>query len=228
MSHYIVVTQALKRKRKIRRSIMIVLLALICAVGVVLYFFHKSLTPTLLKFAEVKVQSEATRAINEAIIDVFQDIDYSELITIEKNTDDEIIMLSANSGIVNNLALNTSLKSQDKLDMLFEGETYYIPLGTLSGMPLLNERGPSIGIEITPIGKVVCSIYSKFESVGINQTLHRLFLDVESTVEIIMPTMQKTLKIVIPALLSENLIVGNVPQTYLECGLDWCSSKESS
>lgn len=223
MSHYVVVDRAEKRKKhksRIRKVILALLLLVVIACTVAICVYRQSMTPTILEIAQVRVQSEATRAINEAIAAVFEDVDYKTLVCVEKNDANEITMLSANSAMVNNLARNTSLLTQSKVNSLFQ-EDIEIPLGTLSGIPLLSERGPTVYVQVAPIGTVNCTFSSKFETAGINQTLHRIYVNVNGTVDLIVPTMHQTVEISTPILICETVIVGKVPDTFLQGSLFW-------
>ncbi|MEG1706428.1 MAG: sporulation protein YunB, partial [Clostridia bacterium] len=49
----------------------------------------------------------------------------------------------------------------------------------------------------------------------INQTRHKIVLEVITTVEVIVPTSHKKLETITPVLIAENLIVGKIPEFYL-------------
>lgn len=223
MSCYVVVNHAEKRKKRkklCRRLVAVFLLLLICAVGIALWVYWKSMTPTILDIVEVRVRSAATQAANEAVLAVFSGgVKYADIVTVERNTQNEIVMLSANQVTVNELARDTSLVTQRKIEDLFVDEAINIPFGTLTGIPLLSEVGPNVSVYVTPIGAVTCKFVSDFESAGINQTLHRIYLQVESRVDVIVPTMHKVLEINTPILVCETVIVGKIPDTYLQGGL---------
>lgn len=222
MSSYVVVNHAEKRKKRkklCRRFIAVFLLLLLCALGIAMWMYWKSMTPTILDIVEVRVRSEATQAANEAVLAVFNGgVKYSDIVAVERNAQNEIVMLSANQVTVNELARDTSLVTQSKIAALFD-KSIDIPFGTLTGIPLLSDVGPNVSISVSPIGSVTCKFVSDFESAGINQTLHRIYLQVESQVDVIVPTMHKVLKINTPILLCETVIVGKIPDTYLQGGL---------
>lgn len=75
-------------------------------------------------------------------------------------------------------------------------------------------RGPGIKIVITPIGNVETDLRSEFIAQGINQTLHRVFLQVKCNVSILTPFQNMEREITNQVLLIENIIVGNIPSTY--------------
>ena len=69
-------------------------------------------------------------------------------------------------------------------------------------------------IRISSIGSVETDLKSEFSSQGINQTLHRVFLDVKCKVAILTPFQDIEKEITNQVLLIENVIVGNIPDTY--------------
>lgn len=74
--------------------------------------------------------------------------------------------------------------------------------------------GPSIPMKLSTTGTVETSVRSEFESKGINQTIHRLYLDVECRVSILTPYNTIEDSITNQVVLIENVIVGLIPSTY--------------
>ncbi len=218
---YIVVDKAakLKRRRKIVQKIVAIFTAMvIVALAIALWVYWKSMTPTILDIAQVQVKTQTTQAVNEAVLSVLQGVDYADFVTVEKNSQNEVVLITANSNSVNQLARNASIVTQGKINTLFQ-QAISIPLGTLSGIPLLSQLGPDVNIVIDPVGTVQCSFVSHFETAGINQTLHRIYLNVSSTVDVIIPSSHQVVQIETPILVCETVIVGKVPDTFLQGGL---------
>lgn len=218
---YVVVDKAakLKRRRKIVQKIVAIFTAMvIVALAIALWVYWKSMTPTILDIAQVQVKAQTTQAVNEAVLSVLQGVDYADFVTVEKNSQNEVVLITANSNSVNQLARNASIVTQGKINTLFQ-QAISIPLGTLSGIPLLSQLGPDVNIVIDPVGTVQCSFVSHFETAGINQTLHRIYLNVSSTVDVIIPSSHQVVQIDTPILVCETVIVGKVPDTFLQGGL---------
>lgn len=74
--------------------------------------------------------------------------------------------------------------------------------------------GPNIPIKISTSGTVLTKVRSEFENAGINQTIHRLYLDVTCNVSILTPYDVIEDSINNEIVLIENVIVGLVPDTY--------------
>ena len=63
-------------------------------------------------------------------------------------------------------------------------------------------------------GNVNSEIDSEFTSVGINQTLHRIYLNLDCSIGILTPFKPIHQKVSSKVLLTETVIVGEVPSTY--------------
>jgi hypothetical protein len=71
-----------------------------------------------------------------------------------------------------------------------------------------------IKIVVLSIGNVETDLRSEFIAQGINQTLHRVYLQIKCEVKILTPFNIITQSIDNQVLLLENVIVGHVPNTY--------------
>lgn len=63
-------------------------------------------------------------------------------------------------------------------------------------------------------GTVETDLKSEFKDAGINQTMHRIYLDVKCNVNILTPYNTITETITNQVLLTEGVIIGNIPDTY--------------
>lgn len=74
--------------------------------------------------------------------------------------------------------------------------------------------GPDITIKMMTDGNVITDLKSEFKEAGINQTLHRVSLEVVCNVTILTPYETITETITNQVLLIEGVIVGNIPDAY--------------
>ncbi len=86
--------------------------------------------------------------------------------------------------------------------------------GSFTGFKLFSGEGPKIKIKISTIGDVETDLRSEFKAEGINQTLHRIYLQVDCKVNILTPFDNISEKISNQVLLIENVIVGKIPDTF--------------
>ena len=139
--------------------------------------------------------------------------EYDELVTIHKDSNDKINLIETNVIEINKIISDVAIKIQEEIDNT-KDDDLGIHLGSFTGSKLLSGRGPKVPIKISSVGNVGTDFKSDFKQAGINQTLHRLYLDVECEVAILTPfnTMQETIKNQV--VLAENVIVGEIPETY--------------
>ena len=202
--------------KKLKKGIILAVIFLV--IVVVCIYTLNSVSPTIVAFSEAKIKSLTTAAVNSAIFEVMlEPISYGDLVSIEKNADGEITLIAANSMIINKLARDMAQSTETYIEKMGEQDVK-IPIGTLSGSPLLAGKGFKVTIRVLPLGSVKCQFVSEFETAGINQTRHKIYLDVVATVSIVLPTSQSIVKTNTPVLVSESIIVGKVPDTYLSAG----------
>lgn len=69
-------------------------------------------------------------------------------------------------------------------------------------------------MKISSIGNVETDLRSQFYAQGINQTIHRIYLEVKAKVSILTPFYDLNREISNQVLLMENVIVGHIPDSY--------------
>ena len=200
--------EILKRRKKIIEIIFI----LIIAFSVVKLVLDVVL-PIFNTLCENRAKSIATIVSNEQATIVMTEHSYDELFTIEKDNNGNVVMIKANVVPVNEIISDVANKIQEQIDQRGR-EDVEIALGSFTGFKLLAGRGPGIKIRISSIGNVETDLRSEFTFQGINQTLHRVYLQVKCRVSILTPFNDIEQEITNQVLLIENVIVGNIPSTY--------------
>lgn len=174
---------------------------------------NASLRPVLLGLSSARVQSVAAKAMNDAILDVVANgYSYDSLIHI-RATDSKVYLLQADSARLNLLASDCANAAQERIAQLGD-QGVSVPLGTISGIPLLAGKGPRVTMHFTPAGAVSSAFDSEFRSAGINQTLHRINISLTATVRVILPGESHALSVHAEAPIAESVIVGEVPSAY--------------
>ena len=200
--------EILKRRKKIIEIIFILIIAF-SVVKLVL----DAVLPIFNTLCENRAKSIATMISNEQATIVMTEHSYDELFTIEKNNNGNVVMIKANVVPINEIISDVANRIQEQLDQKGR-EDVEIALGSFTGFKLLAGRGPGIKIRISSIGNVETDLRSEFTSQGINQTLHRVYLQVKCRVSILTPFNDIEQEITNQVLLAENVIVGNIPSTY--------------
>ena len=75
--------------------------------------------------------------------------------------------------------------------------------------------GPPVKIDIYPYGEVTCRFLSQFISAGINQTQHKIYVDIKAKVNVVLPFKTLTIPMENEVLVCESVIIGEIPETYL-------------
>ena len=124
-----------------------------------------------------------------------------------------ISMINANVAAVNAIISDVAVKIQDELNKQ-ENSNFTIRMGSLTGSRLLSGRGPKLNVRMSTIGNIDTDLRSEFSSTGINQTLHRIYLQVECEVVVLTPINTVEQTITNQVLIAEAVIVGTTPDTY--------------
>lgn len=124
-----------------------------------------------------------------------------------------IQMINANIFKIDEITSDIALYIQKELDNT-QNTKVKLPIGSFTGVKILSGMGPSVNIKIASTGKVNTDLRSEFVSQGINQTIHRIYLQIDCIVNILTPFKTIEEKISNQVLLAENVIMGQIPSTY--------------
>lgn len=183
---------------------------------VVYYFFV--INPVIKTYSSAKTNALTEAAINLAVSTVInRTLSYDSLIDVTYNSAGEIMAFSANQYEINSISREIVKEAQIQMKTLGE-DGLPINIGTMTGIPFLIGRGPSITLKLVPVGAVASSFKSEFDSVGINMTKHTLFLNIDVHVSIVMPVKSYDIYSTNQVMLAESVIVGKVPEVYLNGG----------
>lgn len=179
----------------------------------VLFSVNSSIEPIFKELAKNKAKEVATEILNIESSKVLKDVHYEDLVKIEKDDNNTITMLKFDVIEMDMLASDMAYNIQQELDKE-ENNKLSIPLGSLAGVPYFAGIGPKIQIQIIPAGNVITDFKSVFEEKGINQTIHRIYLDVICQINIISQYEVIKEDILNQILMAESIIVGKIPESY--------------
>ncbi|MEL7568414.1 MAG: sporulation protein YunB [Dehalobacterium sp.] len=201
--------------RKKRRKVLICFLFTFFLIFGFFIFLEINLRPTIIKVAEAKTQLVAIRIINEAVYRNIADVNYQDIIEIHKDNDNRIVLMMPDTVKINKLAANTVLDIEKELDEL-KSQGFSVPLGLITGSTLFSNTGPPINIGIIPAGIIDVDINDEFVEAGINQTKHRIYLNVKTQLQIVVPLMASIIDVSVQVPVTESIIVGPVPEWYMK------------
>ena len=119
----------------------------------------------------------------------------------------------SNVNTINNISSQIPMKIIEEFEKT-TNSSIQIYLGSLTGIKIFSGNGPKIKAKIANTGNVETILKSEFSSQGINQTLHRIYLEVSVDVKILTPYDNIEANIVNQVLIAESVIIGDVPSAY--------------
>ena len=206
---------AKRKRRKTNKKRNAVFIIFVCIVLTVVFALNHALRMKLRDIAVYKCKNSATDMINKSIQNTLDDLDftYSDLVEINKNSENEITSVSCVSSKINSLKTNIS----NEINKGFENQDkngFSIAVGTISGINLFSGVGPDIMVHFEKEGSVKTNIKSSFSSAGINQTLHRIYIEVSSDIVAVAAAGTYKSSVETEFLLAETVIVGEIPERY--------------
>jgi len=200
-------------KRLTPRILIVTIILVLCG----LYFFYiidRNLKPTIIQIAQSRAHIIATEAMNNALYEkVLSNTEYEDLMMIHKDAQQRVTIMQANTIKISRIVSEANLAIKETLKNL-QGETFKIPLGQALGSPLLAHYGPDVNVKIIPVGTVNVGFVDRFQEAGINQVRHILYLNIETTVKIVVPLVTENVVVNNQIPIAETIIIGEVPNTY--------------
>ena len=198
----------------LRIAVVLLLLAL-CT----LLLFRARYRDAIRSLAQTQIKNATSDLINDAIDRQIESgsITYTRIVYFEKDLDGRITALKTNMSEVNRLKTETlGILNEELLELDDSG--LGIALGDLVLPELFASRGPDIPIRILSIRNADATFSSVFTQAGINQTRHQILMDVQVDATVLVLGKADSFTINSQVVVAETIIVGQVPQTFLQTG----------
>lgn len=203
--------EIVKKSRRLTLLVMILLLLVLC-----LWQVEQNLTKIALNLATARARALAVTALNQAADEVIAGgVAYDELMIVTRDDQGQVRLIQSNTQALNQLATAVSLNAQSRLSAI-ENQSVLVPLGSTLGLTILAGHGPSLRVQLLPVGTVVASLKTEFQTAGINQTRHRILLTLTADVRLVIPTGASTVTAVTEVAIAESIIVGDVPESFVD------------
>jgi len=206
-----------KKGRKGKRKFKILLIIILLAIIVIHYY--QNVSRQVFNICKDTVYSYSNECINTAVLISLNDkLQYSDLINVEKNSNGEITLISVNSYKTNYLSKSITSQSQILIkNKLKDGIP--VPALTFLGIGLLSGQGKDVYVKTVNVTSLNSDFSSEFKSVGINQTLHSVYINVKCALIFEIPLNYTREEVIVKILVSESVLVGKVPEIYLSGGV---------
>ncbi len=206
----------MKKKRQVKKKLLIILFSIVVTLFLLASYFERNIAPIIMDYCETKVKTIAVSAANTAISLVINDgVDYDDLMDVHKDKDGNIVAMQAKTAKINLLARQISGIAQQNIDKLSK-KGIKIPIGAFLNSVVVAGQGAEITVNFVSSGYVDCNFTSEFTEAGINHTLHKIYVKIVSDVSLIIPASDTLINIEQQVLVSESVLVGKVPDTYLK------------
>ncbi len=196
-----------KRRRKI--------ICFLFVFFIILFFLSFKFRPVAKSIARNKAKIVASEIINGSIMEEINkrpDI-YNGIVKSEKQGENSAKELHFDALKINTIKSSLATVIQKKFTE-FKEKNFWISLGTLSGFEIVNEKGPEIPMKVAASGSVFTDFKSDFFTSGINQTVYQMYVNVKCKISIMMPGCSCSEEINTDVLISQVVIVGNVPRVF--------------
>lgn len=203
------------KRRTFLHKLGIKLIAVAAILIGVFIFVEASFRPIIEKVNSIECHKAVSDIINRVVLDELEiiDADYSSLVTLSLNSGGDVTSVQSNIVNINRLKTSVADRVEKEIARLSEVEVK-IPIGTLSGLQLLHGKGFDVGMTVKPIGYAKTSIISEFSEAGLNQTLHRIVIEITAEVDAVIPGFETRVEVTSQIIAAETVIVGKVPDAY--------------
>ena len=204
----------MKKRKNSKNNRIIIPIFIIGIITAVVIYADYSLRPVVITVAQYRIQSLINKAVNNAIISVIDEtnIEYSQLVEIKKNDAEEIVSINYNSLHINKLRsqlVHAAMEHTQKIP----ATNIYIPVGNLTSIDILQNKGPKLKFTITPSSYVEADVESVFQNTGINQINHQVFINIKVTANALIPNYSTSIYSENKVCVAETVIIGKVPDT---------------
>ena len=179
--------------------------------------FDFSLRPQMIALAETKLRNQITHIADLALGKAMEEqaLNYSDIVALQTGQDGSVSMLTTDTIRLNALRSAILEEVVSQIEGI-DSHSLGIPFGSLTGVDLFAAWGPKFPVQVISVASSSGSYRNDFTSAGINQTLHRILLDVTVTAQLLLPGGIAETQIDLPVCVAETVIIGQVPQTFLQ------------
>lgn len=201
----------MKRKRRRIMAIILVLSLLFFLAALV----RTRINPLTEELAVAQISDVASNVVNEAVnTQISQgNIQYDDLVTLQRDNSGNITALTTNMQTMNQFKTQLLKTLDDEIHGVGDDEIG-VPSGNLTGFQLLSGRGPRIPVKIVAVASSDANFSGEFSDAGINQTIHRIMLNVSLDLLILLPAGTVTERVTTDVCVAETVLLGQVPESY--------------
>jgi len=204
---------------RVLRRFLCLLLLLLIIIGTCFYAFRKKYHDVITTLAQTQVKNATSDLINDAIDEQIRNgtIHYDRMVYFEKDLEGKITALKTNMSEVNRLKTDLLNLINDEI-LAMDSDSLGIPMGSFILPEIFAGKGPIIPVQIISIRNSEAGFYSEFTQAGINQTLQKINMQLSVDVAVLVLGKVDAFSISSQVVIAETVIVGQVPNMFLQTG----------
>jgi len=163
---------------------------------------------------ENKAKQKIIEVTNQAVLQVLQQqkIKYDDVVKVEKGEKSSLIKID--TVVLNKEAANLILVINQKVKMLTPLQVEF-RMGNIFNNMFFNQFGPLLRGNVMYISAVSYNWQSDFNSAGINQTVHRIYLNLKFEGHFLFLRAKRKVTLLQRIPIAENIYIGEVPKVYI-------------
>ena len=199
--------------KKIINKLLITITVLLLSVVV---FFELTIRDRVELAITAQIKAISYNAVDEVVNKYITEKSYvcDNMVNINYDDGNNVKSITENSKYVNEFKTDISTLSKKSIDHIMNEYGIDVKLGNFTGINIISDLGPVIPIDVDATTTIKCEIKSKFETAGVNQTLHKTLLTVYGDIYVGNPIRIESIKLKTSFQISQTIIVGTIPSYY--------------
>ncbi len=204
----------MKRSKKRRRRTVLYLASVFFFTVCVFTGIQRWIRPTVQTRLIYQAKTYAVAALEETVRQELEqmDLSYGRLVRVSRE-EGRVVSLETDTVLLNQIKSRITQAAVRKMEKLSDYRLT-VPLGSVSGIDLFSGKGPKVRFLLQPQTAVESQILQQFQSAGVNQTQHRIYLQLDVEIEAVIPGFSAKTSVQTQVELAQTVIVGEVPQFY--------------
>lgn len=195
----------IKRRRAKRWNLYIGFVSIVIIFALAVSYAEKKLMPPLVEISESKIKGIMAGVMNDAVDRWFPEgMKYEDFVTVTR--DGGITSVQTNMARLTRISAGMCSDIMEKLSTV-KREDIAVPFGTLLGNGIFSGMGPDLYVKVVPAGNVEMEFKSEFTAAGVNQTRHRIILEVRARMNIAAPLVKRQIELTNDIPVAETVIV---------------------
>lgn len=161
-----------------------------------------------INYVAMKINASLREGMHSAELD-------GPLIHTERDSEGNIKYLEPDSRLINKLVLEF-MSGVNETYSMEDTQVVEVNLGVITGSKIFSQMPFTAKIKVQPLSLTKFQYETAFETQGINQTRYCVYCTINSQIRILAPFTDETSEINRRFLLAEAVIVGDVPENYVD------------